>query len=388
MYDFDKIINRKGTNAYKLDLREKYFGSDDLIPLWVADMDFAAPPEVQKEIQKRAAHEIYGYTIRKDNFANSIIDWCSYKHEWEIQSDWIEYSPGVVPALAFSVLAFSEPGDGIIINTPVYPPFYSVVSDNGRNLIRNSLVKVDGKYTFDYDSFEIEAAKQRTKIFILCNPHNPVGRAWSKEELLRIHEICQKHEVLVLSDEIHSDLIWWGKKHIAFAALNDDAAANCITFMAPSKTFNIAGFNTSYVIASNPKLIAAYRKTQNRLQVHLGHVMSSIALESAYNLGRPWLKELIAYIESNINLVDSFLKEHLPEVGMDMPEATYLLWLNFKEWKLSQRELKSVIFDKAKVGLNDGTSFGPEGKGYMRLNVASPRAILEKALNQIAENRP
>jgi len=388
MYDFDKIIDRSGTNAYKLDLRGKYFGSEDVIPLWVADMDFAAPPEVQAEIQLRAAHEIYGYTIREDEFALAIKDWCQYKHGWKIKADWVEYSPGVVPALAFSILAFTKPGDGVIINTPVYPPFYSVVSDNDRELIANKLIEEHGYYSFDFDAFEKEASRTSSKVFILCNPHNPVGRAWSKEELLRIHEICVKHNVLVLADEIHSDLVWWGKQHNAFAALNEEAAANTITFMAPSKTFNIAGFNTSYVITSNSKLLAAYRKTQNRLQLHLGHVMSSIALTSAYNLGRPWLKELSYYIESNIQMVDVFIKEKVPEIKMQTPEATYLLWLNFKEWQLSQKDFKSQLVNKAKVGLNDGITFGVEGEGFMRLNVASPRSVLEKALNQIAENRP
>nr|WP_321451991.1 PatB family C-S lyase [uncultured Carboxylicivirga sp.] len=388
MYDFDKIIDRSETNTYKFDLREKNFGTNDVIPLWVADMDFAAAPEIHEEIRKRAAHEIFGYTIRKDDFNEAIKNWCEYKHDWNIQTNWIEYSPGVVPALAFSILGLTEPGDGIIINTPVYPPFHSVVSDNGRKLIKNSLIQENGKYVFDYESFEMEAAKSSTKLFILCNPHNPVGRAWSKVELQKINEICIKHNVIVLADEIHSDLVWWGKQHNAFASLNEEAAANSLTFMAPSKTFNIAGFNTSYVISSNPKLLSIYQKTQNRLQVHLGHVFSSLALTSAYNLGRPWLKELTSYIEGNIKMVDDFLKTNLPEVKMQIPDATYLLWLNFSEWNLNHNDLKNHLISKAKVGLNDGTSFGLEGKGYMRLNVASPRSILERALNQIVDTKP
>ncbi|MBS2097471.1 MalY/PatB family protein [Carboxylicivirga linearis] len=388
MYDFDRIIDRSETNTYKFDLRKSYFGEEDVIPLWVADMDFAAAPEIHAEIQKRAAHEIFGYTIRKDDFNEAIKDWCEYKHAWKIQTDCIEYSPGVVPALAFSILGLTEPGDGVIINTPVYPPFHSVVTSNGRELIKNSLIQENGKYVFDFDSFEQEAAKPSTKLFILCNPHNPVGRAWTKEELLKIHEICIKHNVVVLADEIHSDLVWWGKQHNAFALLNDEAAANSLTFMAPSKTFNIAGFNTSYVISSNPKLLAAYRNTQNRLQVHLGHVFSSLALTSAYNLGRPWLKELTTYIEDNIQFVDSFLKSNLPEIQMQIPDATYLLWLNFAEWNMSQKELKDHLVKKAKVGLNDGMTFGAEGKGYMRLNVASPRSILHEALERIVATKP
>lgn len=388
MYNFDRIIDRRGTNAYKLDLRQKYFGTEDVVPLWVADMDFAAPPEVQQEIQQRAAHEIYGYTIRKEDFAYTIADWCLYKHNWKVEPDWVEYAPGVVPSLAFCILAFTNEGDNVIINTPVYPPFYSVVTENKRQLIRNSLSYKNGQYYFDFESFEKEAAKPETKVFILCNPHNPVGRAWTKEELLRISDICLRHNVLVLADEIHSDLIWRGKQHVAFASISDDAASNCITFMAPSKTFNIAGFNTSYIIASNPKLLNAYKKTLSRLQLHLGHVFSNIAVISAYTKGRNWLAELTSYLESNIRMVHDFFASNMPEVTLPDTEATYLLWLNFNAWQLSQRDLKEVLINKAKVGLNDGVTFGVEGKGFMRLNVASPRAVLEQALQQINSVRP
>ncbi|WP_439185523.1 MalY/PatB family protein [Carboxylicivirga taeanensis] len=383
MYDFDKHIERAGTNAYKLDLRQRYFGTDDVIPLWVADMDFAAPPAVQEAIQKRAAHEIYGYTIRKEEFTAAIADWCKYKHNWLVNESWIEYSPGVVPALAFSVLAFSAPGDGIIINTPVYPPFYSVIADNGRKVIKNSLVNTDGRYEIDFDLLERQAAQKDTTIFILCSPHNPVGRAWTREELLKIHEICSKHNVLVLADEIHSDLALFGHQHIPFASLNEAAAMNSISFMAPSKTFNIAGFSTSYVVASNPKLLEGYRATQNRLQLHMGHLFSGVALTAAYNHGREWLKDLSAYIEANINFVEQYLKENLPELHFYKPEATYLIWLNFKAWNLPQSDVKTFLIEKAKVGLNDGLSFGKEGEGFMRMNVASPRAVLQQALEQI-----
>ncbi len=385
MYDFDKHIDRAGTNAYKLDLREKYFGTNDVIPLWVADMDFAAPHEVQEAIQKRASHEIYGYTIRKEEFTNAIVDWCHYKHKWAIKDEWIEYSPGVVPALVFSVLAFSNPGDGVIINTPVYPPFYSVIADNERKVIKNSLVNKNGKYEIDFELFEQQASNEDTKLFILCSPHNPVGRVWTRDELLKIQAICSKHNVLVLADEIHSDLALFGNEHIPFASINELAAMNSISFMAPSKTFNIAGFSTSYVVTANNKLLEGYRKTQNRLQLHMGHLFSGVALTAAYNYGREWLGGLTSYLEDNILFIENYLKEHLPELNFFRPEATYLMWVNFKAWNMTQKELKSFLIDKAKVGLNDGISFGNEGEGYMRLNVASPRVIIEKALNQIKE---
>ncbi len=385
MYDFDKIIDRSNTDAYKLDLRERYFGTDDVIPLWVADMDFAAPPEVQKDIQNRAAHEVYGYTIRKEDFANSIVDWCNYKHNWNVDASWIEYSPGVVPALAFSVLAFSEPGDGVIINTPVYPPFYSVIADNDRKIIKSKLVKVNGRFEIDFEKFEEQASNPKTKIFILCSPHNPVGRVWSKDELLKIDEICRKHNVLVLADEIHSDLALFGHTHIPFASVSEGAAQNCISFMAPSKTFNIAGFSTSYVVSANEELLNGYKKTQNRLQLHMGHLFSGVALMSAYNKGREWLKELRAYLEANVLFIEEFLKDNLPEIKFDRPEATYLIWIDFSAWKMNQKDLKEFMIHKAKVGLNDGMTFGSEGRGYLRLNIASPQSVIEKALKQILE---
>ncbi|MBR8535832.1 PatB family C-S lyase [Carboxylicivirga sediminis] len=387
MYDFDKLIERSGTNAYKLDLRQRYFGTDDVIPLWVADMDFAAPEAVQQAIQERAKHEIYGYTIRKEEFTGAIVDWCQYKHNWGIKNDWIEYSPGVVPALVFSVLAFSEIGDGVIINTPVYPPFYSVVADNKRKIIANGLVNVDGKYEIDFELLEQQASLSDTKIFILCSPHNPVGRVWTKEELMRVHEICSKNNVLVLADEIHADLTLFGNEHTPFASLNDEAAMNCISFMAPSKTCNIAGFSTSYVVTANPKLLKAYRDMQNRLQLHMGHLFSGVALCSAYNHGRDWLEALKAYLERNILFVEDFLKEKMPEVSFYRPEATYLIWMNFKAWNKSQKEIKDFLVKEAKVGLNDGVSFGKDGEGFMRMNIASPRCVLEQALNQMYEAR-
>ncbi|MCG8581778.1 MAG: PatB family C-S lyase [Bacteroidales bacterium] len=385
MYDFDKIIDRSGTNAYKLDLREKYFGTDDLIPLWVADMDFAAPPEVQESIKGRASHEVYGYTIRKEEFTNAIVDWCAYKHLWSIKDEWIEYSPGVVPALAFSVLAFSKPGDGVIINTPVYPPFYSVIGGNERQILKNSLVNNNGRYEIDFDLLEEQAKMETTKIYLLCSPHNPVGRVWTREELLRIHTICQKHNVLVLADEIHSDLALFEHKHIPFASVSEEAAQNSISFMAPSKTFNIAGFSTSYVVTANKELLEGYRKVQNNLQLHMGHLFSGVALTSAYNKGRNWLAELTGYLENNILFIENYLMENLPELEFFRPEATYLIWINFKKWEMNQKQLKEFLACEAKVGLNDGLSFGTEGRGYMRMNVASPKAIIEKALKQITE---
>lgn len=384
MYDFDSVIDRSKTDCYKLELRESVFGNGKVLPLWVADMDFAAPPAVVKTIQERSRHEIYGYTIRLNSFVDAIVKWQKSNFNWSVDPSWIEYSPGVVPALAFSILAHTKPGDGVIINPPVYPPFFSVVKSNNRNLLQNPLLKnEDGQYVFDYDGFEELASRPDTKAFILCHPHNPTGRDWTVEELTRIGNICLKHNILVFSDEIHADLVFSSRKHVPFAAINNDFAMSSLTFMAPSKTFNIAGFNTSYVISANKDLIGKYREMQLSLHLNLGNVYGSIALESAYNHCAPWLKELLFYVRDNMRYVDDFLKKNLPAVKMVMPEATFLLWLDFSALGLPQEKLRDLLYNKAEVGLNDGMSFGEQGRGYMRMNVACPQSVVAEGLNRI-----
>ena len=384
MYDFDVIIDRSNTDSYKLELRQQTFGNPNVIPLWVADMDFAVAPPIAKVLQERARHDIYGYTVRSAAFNQSIVNWQKNQFQWQIEPEWIVYSPGVVPAMAFSILSMTQPGDGIIIQPPVYPPFFSVVKSNQRNLLLNPLVKnQNGDYVFNLQEFEQYAALPSTKIFLLCHPHNPVGRDWTVQELTEIGNICLKHGVTVLSDEIHADLVLSGKKHTPFAAVNDDFAMNSITFMAPSKTFNIAGLNTAYVISKNKELLSKYHTFQNNLQLNLGHVFSAIILQTAYNHCGPWLKELLFYLSDNINFVNDFLKNNIPMVKMKKPDATFLLWLDFSALKLSQDELRTLLYQKAGVGLNDGMSFGQEGNGYMRINVACPQSVLQDALVKI-----
>ena len=384
MYDFDSIIDRSKTDCYKLDLRQQNFGNPNVIPLWVADMDFAAPTAVAKVIQERARHEVYGYTIRPDSFTQSIVNWQKNHHQWAIEPEWVEYSPGVVPALAFSILSLTNPGDGIVIQPPVYPPFFSVVKNNNRNLLLNPLVKnQQGHYVFNLDEFEQLAAMPTTKMLVLCHPHNPVGRDWTIQELTDIGNICIKHGVTVLSDEIHADLVLYGKKHTPFAAVCDDFAMNSLTFMAPSKSFNIAGMNTSYVISKNNELLTKYRNFQNNLHLNMSHVFGGIALEAAYNHCAGWLKELLFYLADNMAFVQDYLSHHIPEVRVTKPDATFLLWLDFSALKLSQEELRHRLYHKAGVGLNDGLSFGEEGLGHMRMNVACPQAVLQDALERM-----
>lgn len=384
-YDFDKFIPREGTHAYKLEFRKKNFGREDVLPLWVADMDFEAPREVADVIQQRAMHEIYGYTVRGPWFQKSIINWLQKRHNWQVQEGWIEYSPGVVPSLVIAIMAYTNPGDKVLIQTPVYPPFFSVVKDNGRQLVTNPLVELNGEYSIDFDLLDKQTSDPDLKLFIFSQPHNPVSRVWTQDELLKIADICLKNNVLIVSDEIHSDLMLFGNKHISLASLSDEIAQNTITCMAASKTFNVAGFSTSYIIAQNRKLMLEYRRVLMALHMYTGNIFGAIATEAAYNYGEPWLNELLPYLENNIRFVQEFVHENMPEVKITDPQATFLLWLDFRAWNMTQKELRSIIVDKAKVGLNDGASFGEDGVGFMRLNVGSPKSMIEEGLNRILE---
>jgi len=384
MFDFDKVIDRSGTDTFKFDLREQIFGKADVIPLWVADMDFAAPPAVTEAVKRRAEHPVYGYTVRPESFNISIKDWLKNRHGWEIEASWITFTPGVVPALALSLLAFSDPGDGVIIQPPVYPPFHSIVTDNDRKLVYNTLIQEEGKYRINFEELEELASKPENKILILSSPHNPVGRLWTKEELTAIGEICLRHNVLVLSDEIHSDLAIYGNKHIPFASINKEFASNSLTFMAPSKTFNIAGFGTSYVVCENKELNDKFRRVLEGLHLNMGTLFSGVILESAYNNGGEWLDEMLKYVEGNIDLVHDFFKAELPQVTFTKPEATYLLWLDFRALDWEQEKLNSFLINRANVGLNNGTLFGEEaGTGFMRMNVGSSRIVIQKALENM-----
>ncbi|HBX88847.1 MAG TPA: cystathionine beta-lyase [Marinilabiliaceae bacterium] len=387
MSEFDKIIDRSGTRAIKLEYRERLFGNNDVIPLWVADMDFAAPPAVLKALKERMDHPLYGYSNRPEQFFKAITSWLKRRFDWEVEQSWIEFSPGVVPNLGLAVQAFTQSGEGVIVQPPVYPPFFGVVRDFGRQLIENPLKESDEGYEVDFEHFEELCSQPNNKLFLLCHPHNPVGRVWTPDELRRMGEICVKHGVIIVSDEIHCDLTLFGHLHRPMATISPEIASNTLTCMAPSKTFNLAGFSTSYMIASNPLLLQKCRELVMGYHLHMGNVFGAPALEAAYNESEAWLEELKVYLEGNIDLVISCFKENLPEVKVRRPEATYLLWLDFRAWGMNQNDLKRFIYDKAAVGLNDGNTFGREGRGFMRMNVASPRSIIEKAINRIIKAR-
>ncbi len=380
-YDFDEVINREGTDSIKYDLRKDVFGREDVLPLWVADMDFSTPDFIRKAVIQRAGHPVYGYTFRGSAFKDSIRKWMKLRHNWEVDADWICFSPGIVPALNIQVLALTEPGDGILIQPPVYFPFMAAVNDHHRKLIVNQLVNKEGKYSIDFEDFRDKA--KEAKVFILCHPHNPVGRAWEKNELEKMTEICREHNVKIISDEIHSDLILNDSQHIPLIQVKG-ASDITLAGYSPSKTFNLAGLSTAFLIIPDAKLRSKYEKTLNALHMGMGNIFGYTALEAAYGYGSGWLGQLIGYLKANVDLLEEYIAKYIPEIELTRPEATYLAWMNFGSLGFTDRELNSFIINEAKLGLNDGPRFGPGGNGFQRINIALPRQNLEKALDQLA----
>ena len=381
-YNFDEIIPRENTGAFKYDGREMIFGKADAVPLWVADMDFRTPDFVIEAVKKRFDHEIFGYTMRPDGFALSLANWVKKRHNWDIDVDWVSFSPGVVPACSMSVLAFTEPGDKIIVQPPVYFPFFTVVKENGRKLLYNQLCMEEGRYTMDFDDLEIKAANG-AKMLIISHPHNPGGSVWTEEELTRLASIAEKHDMLILSDEIHSDLIFKPHKHIPLASLSEAIARRTITTLAPSKTFNLAGFSTSALVISNPELKTKYEKVLDTIHVGMGNIFGSIAFEAAYFHGEDWLEQLLDYLSDNVEYALGFIKAFIPNIKALRPEATYMVWLDCSALGFSTKELNQFFLQDAGLALNDGAMFGPGGEGFMRLNLACPRSVLEGALQQL-----
>ena len=382
-YNFDKFLDRTNTSCVKYDLRKTVFEKSDVIPMWVADMDFETPDFIRNAVIQRAAHPVYGYTFRNTDYYQPIIEWMKSHHDWTIHKNDIVFCPGVVPAINIAVTAFTKPGDKIIVQPPVYPPIYRAVQDHDRTLINNRLVKKENGYTVDFNLLE-EQAKD-AKMLILCNPHNPVGRCWSPSELERIEQICLKNNVLVLSDEIHADLVMPGLKHQVFANLSQEAAEIIITAHAPSKTFNLAGLSTSSMIISNPGLRSAFSGWIDKMHLGMGNLFGNIASTAAYSLGEPWRLQLIDYLNENISFTESFIKKNIPALQMFRPEATYMIWLDFCNFRLDDLTLKNKLIHEAGLGFNPGTEFGQGGEGFMRMNIACPRSALSIALGRLKE---
>ncbi|MBR5334959.1 MAG: pyridoxal phosphate-dependent aminotransferase [Bacteroidaceae bacterium] len=380
-YNFDEIIPRQGTDCVKYDATEGLFGTSDLIPMWVADMDFRCPPCVTEALRKRIEHEIYGYTFLSPEWKPAIINWVARRYNWLVSEEEIGFVGGIVPALAFAVQCFSSVGDNILVQPPVYHPYFHVPKDLGRNVLENPLKLVDGQYCVDFEDFEKKAAQSR--IFILCSPHNPGGRVWSAQELLQMAEICARHNVLVISDEIHCDMTFKGYSHVPFATVGKVAEDNCITFMAASKSFNIAGLKSSYHIIKNKKLREEYSEFLRRSELDFAPLFATATVAAAYNEGEEWLAQMMEYVEENINYMQEYIAANMPLLSIIRPQASYLVFIDARALKMEQPALVDFFVKQAKVGMNDGVMFGKGGEGFMRMNVGCPRSVLQKALQQI-----
>jgi len=382
IWNFDEPANREDTNCIKYDLREETFGVKDVIPMWVADMDFNTPDFIIKSLQNRLNHEIFGYSFRPPEYFSSIIDWLECRHSWRIEKEWICFCPGIVPALNFCTLAFTRPGDSIVVQPPVYFPFFSAAESHGRKLIYNRLMESDGKWVMDYDSL-IAGIDGNTKMIMISNPHNPIGRVWTPDELIRLADICLKNNILILSDEIHCDLVLPGFSHTPFAKLSEEIARNTITCIAPSKTFNLAGLSTSSVIISDPVLRKSFNRIVENLHVGNGNIFGTIASIAAYSHGHRWLDTLLDYIDHNIDFVEDYCRKIIPEIIPVQPEATYMIWLDCRKFGMTGKELQNFFVNKAGVGMNEGSTFGPGGEGFMRMNLATTHQTVMKAMEQI-----
>ncbi|MBI2865715.1 MAG: pyridoxal phosphate-dependent aminotransferase [Chloroflexi bacterium] len=382
-YDFDRVIDRRGTCSAKWDGLLEAYGDEDVLPMPVADMDFRCPPAVIEALKKRAEHGIFGYANKPPSYFQAIVDWMLRRHGWQMEKDWLAHSPGVVPGLNLVVLALSHPGDKILVQSPVYYPFFNVIRNNGRQIVDSPLKVDDGRYAMDLEDLEGKF-DPRVKMLILCSPNNPTGTVWATEDLIGVSEFCLRHHVTVVSDEIHSDLVYKGAKHTPTASLSPEFAQNTITFIAPSKTFNLPGLSTSVAIIPNPRLRDLY---SNMLQnVGSGaNVFGVVGLEAAYRYGEDWLEELLEYLGGNVDFLVSFVQERIPKVKVRRPQATYLMWLDCRGIGVDPASVQEFMVKRAKVGLNDGAAFGPGGVGFLRMNIACPRRVLEEGLRRIEE---
>jgi cystathionine beta-lyase len=382
IYNFNESVERRNTNCEKWDNCIERFGRNDLLPLWVADMDFKTPDFIISALRQRLEHEILGYPIRPLSFYNAVKNWLQ-RRGWQIETNKINFSPGVVSAINFAVNAFTDFGDKILINTPVYHPFMYAVNNHGRILVRSSLVNSgDGYYTVDFDDFERKLA-DGVKMFIMCSPHNPVGRVWTLDELTRIGQLCVKYNVLIISDEIHSDLIFKPNRHIYFASISEEFADRTVTFIAPSKTFNIAGLSSSIIYADNMDLCKKIGAYIRNLGISGGTIFGDIALETAYANGDEWLEQLINYLDENCEYVVNYLRTNIPQITTRKPEGTYLMWLDCSRLKMTAAQTQDFLVSKAGLAMNPGRMFGDEGEQFVRLNVATQRSVLVQAMENL-----
>lgn len=381
-YDFDTVVNRWNTTSAKWDGMKGRFGTSDAIPMWVADMDFQSPPEVIAALVNRARHGIYGYSVRPDSFFDSVVAWMKERHGYPIEREWIAHSSGVVSGLGHIVKALTDPGDKVIIQPPVYYPFRRLLDVQGRQIVENPLRFEDGAYTMNYDDLERKAA-DGAKMLIFCSPHNPVGRVWTREELTKMGEICMRHNVFVVSDEIHGDLIYRGYQHVPFGSISEEFNQHSITAIAPSKTFNLAGLQTSVLIIRDEGMRKKVNETMANNFTGMANAFGITALEAAYQHGGPWVDALMDYLADNLQYITDFLEEHVPSIRVVQPQGTYLVWLDCADLGLEGKELDEFMLHKAKLALDEGYIFGEAGARFQRINIACPRSVLVQAMQQL-----
>lgn len=383
IHNFDEMIDRKDTGAVKWDGNRTFCGVDDVIPMWVADMDFKSPQPVIQALRERVEHGVYGYTSAGRTLKSVIRDWFARRHGWDVDERAIFTLPTVIYSLTLAINAFSDIGDQVVIQTPVYHPFARIIKDNHRKIIRNSLVYNQGRYEMDFADLEEQLRHPKTKMLLLCSPHNPVGRVWTRDELTKVRELCAKYDVLILSDEIHWDIVYPGHKHLPIASISDGFAPSVITFVAPTKTFNIAGLHISNMIITEPDKQQIIQREIVRAGLSDNNLFGLLALEASYQYGEPWLNELLVYLQANVKLLTEFVGQYLPRVKLVQPEATYLAWLDVRDLGMDDAELQKRLAVEAKVAVHIGSTFGDEGKGFLRLNFACPRSVLEDALHRM-----
>lgn len=384
-YDFDKVVERKGTGAIKTDALGKVYGKDDLIPLWVADMDFETPDFIVEALKKRMEHPVFGYTALPDNYWETVSRWIEERHGWKTECSWMTFIPGIVKGIGMAVNALLEKDEKVIIQPPVYHPFRLIPQKNGREVVFNPLRQMeDGTYEMDFENLEA-VCDERCRMLILSNPHNPAGIVWSRETLEKLAEFCHSRKIIVVSDEIHCDMALFGNRHIPFASVSEKAAKCSITFGAPSKTFNIAGIVSSYAIVPDEKLRERFFRWLEASELSAAHLFAPIATMAAFNNGEEWRQQMIRYIEGNIRFIEDFCAENLPQIKPLRPQASFLIWLDCRGLGLGHDDLIDLFVNKAGLALNDGEMFSPGGEGFMRLNVGTSRKILEQAMNRLQD---
>lgn len=385
MYDFDKIIDRTGSGDLKHEVLEERYGRSDLLPLWVADMDFETPHFITDALRKRMAHSLFGYTVEPKDYWPTVQQWLKDHHQWDVKREWLTYIPGIVKGIGMVVNIFTKPGDKVIIQPPVYHPFRLTPQGNGREVVYNPLHEnADGSYSMDFDNLA-EVADDQCKVLILSNPHNPAGIVWDKDTLARLADFCHDRHILVISDEIHCDMALWGNKHVPFATVSEKAAQGSITFGAPSKTFNIAGIVSSYAIVPNDEIRAKFYSWLTANELNEPTIFSPIATIEAFQHGEEWRQAMLHYVEENILFVEDYCKKHIPQLKPLRPEASFLVWLDCRQLGIDHKQLVDLFVNKAHLALNDGEMFGQGGEGFMRMNVGTPRSVLQQALEQLRQ---